>query len=140
MEREDHTMLLMKQSTCGHCKRFSIFWNEFQTIIQALNWSSVINVCKIDVTKNDVPHPEIDAWDLPSVYYFPAGSKETPIEMTPRYDKDSIDAQYQYDEGLSWVTSGYDVVEWMMKQGKLDLELLASLDADSADEVISARQ
>ena len=143
MEREEHTMLLMKQSTCGHCKRFSIFWNEFQTIIQALNWSSVINVCKIDVTKNDVPHPQIDAWDIPSVYYFPAGSKETPIEMTPKYDKGSIDAQYQYDEGLSWVTSGYDVVEWMMKQGKLDLELLASLDAnraDSIDEVTSTRQ
>ena len=136
MEREEeHTMLLMKQSTCGHCKRFSIFWNEFQTIIQALNWSSVINVCKIDVSKNDVPHPQIDALDLPSVYYFPAGSKETPIEMTPKYDKDSIDAQYQYDEGLSWVTSGYDVVEWMMKQGKLDLELLISLDTNKANSI-----
>lgn len=136
MEREEeHTMLLMKQSTCGHCKRFSIFWNEFQTLIDALNWSSVISVAKIEVTKNDVPHPQIDAWDLPSVYYFPAGSKESPIEMTPKYDKDSIDAQYQYDEGLSWVTSGYDVVEWMMKQGKLDLELLASLDANRADSI-----
>lgn len=137
MEREEeHTMLLMKQSSCGHCKRFSIFWNEFQTIIQALNWSSVINVCKIDVSKNDVPHPQIDAWDLPTVYYFPAGSKETPIEMTPKYDADSIDAQYDYDEGLSWVTSGYDVVEWMMKQGKLDMELLASLDANKANKYI----
>lgn len=133
MEREEHTMLLMKQSSCGHCKRFSIFWNEFQTIIQALNWDSVINVCKIDVSKNDVPHPQIDAWDLPAVYYFPAGSKETPIEMTPKYDVGSIDAQYNYDEGLSWVTSGYDVVEWMMKQDKLDLELLASLDANKSN-------
>lgn len=130
MEREaEHTMLLIKTLHCGHCKRFSIFWNEFQTIIQALNWSSVINVCKIDVSKNDVPHPNVDAWDLPSVYYFPAGEKQNPIEMAPKYDIDSIDAQYDYDEGLSWVTSGYDVVEWILRQGKLDLELLASLDA-----------
>ena len=136
MDREDeHTMLFMKQSTCGHCKRFSIFWNEFQTIIEALNWSSVISVCKIDVSKNDVPHPQIDAWDLPSVYYFPAGSKENPIEMTPLYYDGSINAQYDYDEGLSWVTSGYDVVKWMMKQGKLDLELLASLDTNEASAI-----
>ena len=143
MEREEeHTMLLMKQSSCGHCKRFSIYWNEFQAIIQALNWSSVINVCKIDVSKNDVPHPQINAWDLPSVYYFPAGSKETPIEMTPKYDIDSIDAQYEYDEGLSWVTSGYDVIEWMIQQGKLDLEFLASLDPDkviSIDEDVATQ-
>ncbi len=125
-----------REIKCSTSKRFSIFWNEFQTIIQALNWSSVINVCKIDVSKNDVPHPQIDAWDLPTVYYFPAGSKETPIEMTPKYDADSIDAQYDYDEGLSWVTSGYDVVEWMMKQGKLDMELLASLDANKANKYI----
>jgi hypothetical protein len=136
MEREkEHTMLLIKSSFCGHCKRFSIFWNEFQSIVQALNWSSVINVCKIDVSKNDVPHPQIDAWDLPSVYYFPPGSKENPVEMTPQYDINSMNAQYEYDEGLSWVTSGYDVVEWMMRQGKLDWELLVSLDADTTDSI-----
>ena len=37
---------------------------------------------KIDVSKNDVPHDKIDVWDVPSVYYFPAGEKDNPVEVT----------------------------------------------------------
>ena len=36
--------------------------------------------------------------------------------------------QNDYDEGLSWITSGYDLIRWMVKQGKLDLKLLLRLD------------
>lgn len=132
MDRNDeHTMVLMQTTSCGHCKRFSIFWNELSSLVQAMNWGSVINVMKIDVSKNDVPHDKINAWDLPSVYYFPAFEKKDPIEMTPA--KDKTNPQNDYDEGLSWVTSGYDLVKWMVNQGKLDLELLSRLD-DEFDE------
>ena len=62
MDRRDvHTMLLMQTTTCGHCKRFSIFWNELSSLVQYLNWDSVISVAKIDMTKNDVPHIKINA-------------------------------------------------------------------------------
>ena len=127
MDRNDeHTMLLMQATSCGHCKRFSIFWNELSSLVQAMNWSSTINVMRIDVTKNDVPHNMINAWDLPSVYYFPANEKNDPIEMTPLSRR--TNPQNDYDEGLSWVSSGYDMVHWMINQGKLDLELLLQLD------------
>lgn len=82
---------------------------------------------KIDVSKNDVPHEKINAWDLPSVYYFPAGEKNDPIEMTPIMHEDG-NPQYNHDEGLSWVTCGYDIIKWMVQQGKLDLEHLILLD------------
>ena len=39
-------------------------------------------VMKFDVSKNDVPHDKIDVWDVPSVYYFPAGEKDNPVEVT----------------------------------------------------------
>lgn len=39
-------------------------------------------VMKIDISKNDVPHDKIDVWDVPSVYYFPAGEKDNPVEVT----------------------------------------------------------
>lgn len=131
MERNlEHTMLLMQSTTCGHCKRFSIFWNELSTLTQAMNWSSVIKVMKIDVTKNDIPHNKVNAWDVPSVYYFPANEKSDPIEMTPITMQNS-NPQNDYDEGLSWVTSGYDLLKWMVNQGKLDLELLMQLDFSS---------
>lgn len=134
MDRDDeHTMLLLQASTCGHCKRFSIFWNEFSSIVRAMNWSGVIQVMKIDVTKNDIPHGKVNAWDLPTVYYFPAGEKDSPIEMTPITTENS-NPQADYDEGLSWVRSGYDLVKWMVSQGKLDLEHLLHLDSSSNDD------
>jgi hypothetical protein len=128
----EHTMLLIQSTSCGHCKRFSIFWNELSSLVQAMNWSSVISVMKIDVTKNDVPHSKINAWDVPSVYYFPANQKDEPIEL-PTPTLPNSNPQHSYDEGLSWVTSGYDLVRWMLEQGKLDLDLLSSLDGSSAD-------
>ena len=136
MDRNDeHTMLLIQSYTCGHCKRFNIFWNELSLLVQAMNWSSVINVAKIDVSKNDVPHEKINAWDLPSVYYFPAFEKDDPIEMTPVEGK--TNPQNDYDEGLSWVTSGYDIIKWMISQNKLELEHLLEL-GESDDSIISA--
>jgi hypothetical protein len=133
MDRRDvHTMLLMQTTTCGHCKRFSIFWNELSSLVQAMNWSSVISVTKIDVAKNDVPHSKINAWDVPSVYYLPANQKNEPIEL-PTPTLPHSNPQHSYDEGLSWVTSGYDLVKWMIDQGKLDLDLLSRLDGTSVD-------
>lgn len=123
---DEHSMLLLHTYTCGHCKRFSIFWNEFAALIQAMNWSRIINVMKIDVSKNDVPHKKVNAWDLPSVYYFPAQEKDAPIELTPLEGK--TNPQNDYDEGLDWVKSGYDLVKWLLDQGKLDLEELLQLD------------
>eukprot|EP00956_Cyclotella_meneghiniana_P017949 scaffold29618_cov45-Cyclotella_meneghiniana.AAC.1 len=113
--RESHSMLLFQTFTCGHCKRFSVLWNEFSRLVQAMNWGSVIEVMKIDISKNDVPHDKIDVWDVPSVYYFPAGEKDNPVEVTwigpernPRTD---------YYEGLTWIQSGADLIEWIIRQG-----------------------
>lgn len=128
---EEHTMLLMQASTCGHCKRFSIFWNELSSLVQVMNWSSVISVMKIDVTKNDVPHSKVNAWDLPSVYYFPANQKDEPIELPTPSSVSHNNHQYSYDEGLSWISSGFDLIKWMIEQGKLDLDLLSQLDGSS---------
>ena len=46
------------------------------------NLLNLLEVMKIDVSKNDVPHDKIDVWDVPSVYYFPAGEKDNPVEVT----------------------------------------------------------
>jgi hypothetical protein len=128
MERtESHSMLLVQTITCGHCKRFSVLWNEFSRLVQAMNWGDVIEVMKIDVSKNDVPHDKIDVWDVPSVYYFPAGEKDNPIEVT--WIGPQTNPQHDYDEGLSWIRNGADLIEWIIRQGKLDIELLLSLDS-----------
>ncbi len=130
MDRDDeHTMLLLESNSCGQCKRFSIFWNELSSLVQAMNWSSVINVMKMDVSSNDVPHDLVNAWDLPSVFYFPAHEKNQPIELElPIPSLIDSDPQHSYDEGLAWVTCGYDIVKWMVDQGKLDVENLLRLD------------
>lgn len=127
MEREDsHSMLLFQTITCGHCKRFSVLWNEFSSLVQAMNWGEHIEVMKVDLSKNDIVHDQVDVWDVPAVYYFPAGEKQHPIEVT--WIGPKRNPQYDYDEGLSWIRSGADLVEWIIRQGKLDIELLIGLD------------
>jgi hypothetical protein len=127
MERESsHSMLLFQTNTCGHCKRFSVLWNEFARLVSAMNWAGVIEIMKVDVSKNDIRHDQIDVWDVPSVYYFPAYEKDKPIEVTWIGPKSN--PQHDYDEGLSWIRSGTDLVEWIIRQGKLDVKLLVSLD------------
>ena len=82
---------------------------------------------KIDVSTNDVPHDMVNAWALPSVYYFPAHEKHKPLELpTPS----TTDGEPQH---LTWVTCGYDIVKWMIDQGRLDLENLQRLDGSMAE-------
>jgi hypothetical protein len=65
------------------------------------------------------------------VYYFPANQKDEPIELPTPSSVSHNNHQYSYDEGLSWIKSGFDLIKWMIEQGKLDLDLLSKLDGSS---------
>ena len=126
----EHTMVMVHSPTCGHCKRFSTFWNEFGSLVEGLNWSSVVRVAKIDASRNDVPHDAVDPRELPAAYYFPPGEKGAPIEVT----RDPVEFDYKRDgDKVGWVRSGFDLVKWMIEQDRLDLEALRELDGGPRD-------
>jgi len=61
---------------CGHCKTLEPQYNDLGK--QFSSDSSVV-ISKIDATANDTP---IIIKGFPSIYFFPAGDKEHPIEYT----------------------------------------------------------
>ena len=127
MEKNNmHTIVEFSTPTCGHCKRFSIVWNELGNLVQSLNWNSVIDVMKMDVTKNEVYHDQLDLQNVPAVYYFPAGSKDAPIELIIEGDKELRESNVG---GISNVTS---IIEWMIQRNELDEKELLNLAQNSA--------
>jgi len=61
---------------CGHCKNLAPTWEELGSIFSKT--PSVI-IAKIDATANDVP-PKLNIRGFPTIIYFPANSKDTPVE------------------------------------------------------------
>ena len=118
LDREGkHTLINFFAPTCGHSKRFDVVWNELGHLVRALRWDGVIDVMKMDLTKNELPLDDLRVWEYPSVFYFPAGSKTKPVPM-----KVESDAMYG-DANLR----GHHLLEWLIKQRKIDEDDLIRL-------------
>uniref|UniRef100_A0A7S2E691 protein disulfide-isomerase n=1 Tax=Ditylum brightwellii TaxID=49249 RepID=A0A7S2E691_9STRA len=155
---DKHVLIHFYAPSCGHCKRFNIIWNELAQLITYMNWNSVMEVMKMDVTKNEVVvlnHAEEeeedgrkstlgDMWSLPSVFYFPAGEKRNvPIPMEAEEEeyqkeapkdetftasnKESVKVR---KDGVGGINSAYEIIEWLVGQGKIDTEELLRLEKE----------
>jgi len=61
---------------CGHCKKLAPIWEELGSLYSSI--PSVV-VAKVDATANDVP-PKLNIRGFPTIIFFPADKKETPVE------------------------------------------------------------
>lgn len=116
-----HSLVQFYSPSCGHCKRFSIMWNQLSALIRLLNWNSVIDILKMDLTKNDVIHNGVDVRSFPSVYYFPAGSKDDAIPLKMEMD---IELGESNLGGLENVTS---ILQWIISMNKVNISKLLKL-------------
>ena len=128
-QKEKHTLLFLFAPTCGHCKRFSILWNELARVFAHLGWDSLIDVAKIDVTANEIISNEfvLDVDAVPDVYYFPRDDKTNPI----RYDV--VD---EFGDGAGRLSDPLDIVEWLLdvaNEDDLNEEELLSLLLEEKD-------
>ena len=72
----------------------------------------------IDVTKNDVILDIIDLHSLPSVFLFPKGKKESPIEMKIQGEEEAKESS------VGEISDVYPILEWMIDCNVLDDEEL----------------
>jgi len=61
---------------CGHCKRFEA---RFNLLAHKFAPVTSINFFRVDVTKNDIDHPEISIHRVPYVRFFRAFDKDHPV-------------------------------------------------------------
>jgi len=109
--RENHTLLYLYSPTCGHCKRFSVLWNELSQIVRAVEWD--VDIMQMDITENEIRDARIavDPAFLPAVYYFPAGSKEQAVPF---------DLEDRFGDTVGRLRDPFDVLDWMLSVGEFE--------------------
>jgi len=73
---------------CGHCKQLAPVYEKLGQLFESVD--SVV-IAKVDMTANELVHPEVKVKGFPTILLFPAGKKKVsvPFESTTR-DLDSL--------------------------------------------------
>jgi thiol-disulfide isomerase/thioredoxin len=118
VQSRHHTLLLLYAPTCGHCKRFSIVWNQLAQLLQTLEWD--VEISKIDLSQNEITLDDIQVLQVPDVYYFaPKSSK--PVQYIV---EDAL------GDGVGRISDPLELIDWFLDVSGLDdQELLEALEA-----------
>jgi thiol-disulfide isomerase/thioredoxin len=113
-----HTLLLLYAPTCGHCKRFSIVWNQLAQLVKSLEWD--VEIAKMDLSQNEITLDDIQVLQVPDVYYFaPKSSK--PVQYAV---EDAL------GDGVGRTSDPLELIDWFLDvSGLNDQELLMALEA-----------
>jgi len=71
---------------CGHCKQLAPIYEEIGTVLKSVK--SIV-IAKIDATANDVS-PKLGIKGFPTLKFFPANNKQTPIDYEGDRTKEGI--------------------------------------------------
>ena len=127
-QKKKHALVNFFSATCGHSKRFNVIWNQLGRLVRALNWHEMVDVMKMDLTRNELPLDNVSVWEYPSVYYFPANEKENAIPM-------KVDGDAAYGD---LDLRGHDLVEWLLNQDKFNEQELMELHGRGAASITTS--
>eukprot|EP00298_Acanthocystis_sp_HF-20_P003981 c14327_g1_i1.p1 GENE.c14327_g1_i1~~c14327_g1_i1.p1 ORF type:complete len:503 (+),score=225.89 c14327_g1_i1:61-1509(+) len=74
---------------CGHCKALTPVYEKLGNAFA--NHPNVV-IAKIDSTANDVDHPAVHVQGFPTIMFFPANAKDTPLVYEGERDLESLKA------------------------------------------------
>jgi protein disulfide-isomerase A1 len=77
---------------CGHCKALTPVYEELG---QAFAHDDSIVIAKVDATANDIDHPAVHVQGFPTILFFPANAKDTPLTYDGERDLESLKAYVQ---------------------------------------------
>jgi protein disulfide-isomerase A1 len=82
---------------CGHCKTLAPIWEE---VGQALAGNSKILLVKVDSTENEIPGVSVQGF--PTLKFYKAGQKDTPIDFAGERTKEGIIGFLKEQTGGDW--------------------------------------
>jgi protein disulfide-isomerase A1 len=87
LDNEDNVFVMFHAPWCGHCNALSPKWDELG---DSLAGKERIVVGKMDATANEVDVPGVDIQSFPTLIFFPAGEKGTPITYEGEREIDNL--------------------------------------------------
>jgi thiol-disulfide isomerase/thioredoxin len=107
-----HALIFFSAPTCGHCKRFSILWNQLAELIAHIEWDAFLTLYQMDVTTDEILDLDIISvrW-LPDVYYFSPHDRTHPV----RYDVTD-----EQGEGVGRLGSPVEILHWLIQEGDFE--------------------
>jgi thiol-disulfide isomerase/thioredoxin len=107
-----HALIFFTSPTCGHCKRFSILWNQLAELIAHVEWDSFLTLYQMDVTANDIIDLDVITvrW-LPDVYFFSSHNRTNPL----RYDVTD-----EQGEGVGALGKPLEILHWLIQEGDFE--------------------
>jgi thiol-disulfide isomerase/thioredoxin len=108
-EDDRHALIFFTSPTCGHCKRFSILWNQLAELIAHIEWDSFLTLYQMDVTANEIIDLDVITvrW-LPDVYHFSPNNRTSPL----RYDLTD-----EQGEGVGALGRPLEILHWLIQEG-----------------------
>jgi thiol-disulfide isomerase/thioredoxin len=118
-DSDRHALIFFSAPTCGHCKRFSILWNQLAELIAYVEWDSFLTLYEMDVTTNEIVDLDVISvkW-LPDVYYFSPQNRTSPV----RYDLTD-----EQGEGVGRLGSPMEIIQWLIQEGDFEDSQLRKL-------------
>jgi len=90
---------------CGHCKSLTPI---YESLGKKFQGSKTVTIAKVDATANDIDHPAVNVRGFPTIIFFPANNKNSPIT----YDGErELDAMVEFIEDNATAQAEDDAAE-----------------------------
>lgn len=128
-------LILFVAPTCGHCKRTAAIWNQLAQFLKHIEWDSIVQLYRMDITKNDLENTfNITLNWIPDAFYIvpPKSTSSSKCHLlnnnttTTRNGKNKYLIRYTHvgehidelfdggDDGIGSVRSLTEILEWLV--------------------------